>query len=297
MKVGSSIKMARLFSAKRQLIQLGFIREDKFVSFLIMEFAVAQINYRTVTVGFIESTVDHLTIISHQHLLAFSQPEATAWVVSGDQTVEKFALFSTTTLLTGYGRSILFCPDPCSVAQCSFNKGRRIINTICYSEKEITVLAANRLFRILAVATVDGFVHIHDAANGTALTKHDTKREVTDLIITATWGFVIAFSREEIFLFSVNGEFIKAHLIQIPIVKVFSHTTFSRFDFISFVTATNEIGVFDVLFPEAPTVFAKVESGVVSIVYIAHRRTFLVIGANGTVKLQLHSLNCISPRV
>jgi hypothetical protein len=293
MKIGSSIKIARLFCAKRQLIRVGFIREDKFVSFLIMEFGVAQINYRAVTVGSIEFSVDHLTVISHQHLLAFSRPESTVWIVRGDQTVEKFALFSTTTLLTGYGNSILFCPDPCSVAQCSFSKGRRIISTICYSEKEITVLAANRLFQILAVATIDGFVHIHDAANGTLLTKHDTKREVTDVIVTSTWGFVIAFSREEIFLFSVNGEFIKAHLVQIPIVKVFSHTTCSRCDFISFVTATNEIGVFDALFPEAPTVIAKVDSDVVSIVYIAHRRTFLVIGANGTVKLQPHSLDFI----
>jgi hypothetical protein len=160
------------------------------------------------------------------------------------------------------------------------------LTTVCYSEKDIVFLAANRVFQILAVATVDGFVRVYDVGSGTLLTTFETKRDIREILITNGWGFVVAISNEEIFLFSVNGEFIKSQVTHVQIVKAFTHVTAGRFDFVSFVTASNEIGVFEAMFPERMGIIGKAESEVASIIHIWKRRVFVVFLASGIVRMQ-----------
>jgi hypothetical protein len=146
------------------------------------------------------------------------------------------------------------------------------------------------MHQIVAFATVDGRVHINDAVTGGSLSVYDTEKEVYEVVITNCWGFVVAFSRQMLFIFSVNGEFLKTGALAMPATRVFPQSSASGFDFISFVTEDGEMGVIEGLFPEALTVVAKVGTGVVAVFYSSHHRAFVVVRADGTLALHPYCL-------
>jgi hypothetical protein len=224
--------------------------------------------------------------------VGYSPSESTVYVVRGDQTIEKFPVFLRTSIIVGYGRSFLFCLDSCSICQCSFGRKRREVTAICYIDKEIVCMAASRRFVILAFASGDGAISIYDVDKRALLTRYESNREILQVLVTQGWGFVVALSKEELFVFSVNGEIIRKHTLQVPIVKLFTHSNCAEFDFLSFQTTNREIGVFDAFYPGTPVIFAKMPAEVVNISYIAGYGLFLVILTDGTVKLQPHSIEC-----
>jgi hypothetical protein len=262
LRLTAPIRYAKLFVVKGDVATFGVIRGDMQATLIHMDINAVRPRHAVEAVGPLACRPDDLVIGAGQYIFCFSRAESKVVVVTETPRIKRFGLFSATRIIAGYGHSVLFCPDPCSVVLCSLVKGRPVLTTVCYSEKDIVLLATSRVFQILAVVTVDGFVRIYDAGNGTLLTNFETKQDIRVKFITHAWGFVVAISNQEIFLFSVNGEFIKSHVIDVQIVKAFAHMTVGGFDFMSFVTASNEIGVFEAMFPERMRIIGKTESEV-----------------------------------
>jgi hypothetical protein len=286
LKVSAPIQYAKLFIVKGEVATIGLICGDMQASFIHIDVNAACPRHAVEALGPLECRSDDLVVGAGQYMFCFSRAESKVVVVTEASRIKRFGLFSTTRIMAGYGRSILFCPDPSSVVLCSLVGASPVLTAVCYSEKDIVFLAANRVFQILAVATIDGFVRIYDMGNGALLTNFETKRDIHEILITQAWGFVVAFSDQEIFLFSVNGEFIKSQVTDVQIVKAFTHITMGRFDFLSFATAGNEIGVFEAMFPEGMQIIGKENSEIASIIHILRRRVFIVFLASGMVRLQ-----------
>jgi hypothetical protein len=221
--------------------------------------------------------------------LVYVPDESTVFRIA-DGHVDSFPLYSETNLFVAYDSAALFCPDRCTIARCKFRSPRPKVRPICYSETDIIILTAHPLHQIIAFATVDNRVHINDAVNGGSLSVYDTEREVYEIVITNCWGFVVAFSQEMLFIFSVNGDFLKTGTLAMPASRVFPQSSASGLDFISFVTADGEMGVLDGLFPEALTVVAKVGADVIAVFYSSHHRAFVVMRANGSLALHPYCL-------
>jgi hypothetical protein len=136
----------------------------------------------------------------------------------------------------------------------TYSHGKWAEMYICHSEIEICALAANRAHQILAFAAVNGSACIHGAQNGTVLMQYETKEEIDHLVVTDGWGFFLALSRAKAFVFSVNGVFIKSEKLPLPFSRIFSHSAFGHFDFISFITQSNEIGMFEALYLESQSI-------------------------------------------
>jgi hypothetical protein len=73
--------------------------------------------------------------------------------------------------------------------------------------------------------------------------------------------------------------------------------TEERFDFVSFATASNEIGVFEAMFPERMWKIGKTESEIASIIYILGRRVLIVFSESGMVTLQPWRVNFLELRL
>jgi hypothetical protein len=142
-----------------------------------------------------------------------------------------------------------------------------------YIDADIAGIAASFSFQSIAFATSEGFVHIRSARNGGPSSN-----------MIPSERFIIAFSSEQAFIFTINGEFVKSRVLPKPLLRAFAHSTFTGFDFLSFTRADDSIFVFDRMYPEKASLAVAGQAGIVKVVYDPYRNSLLTISETGFVR-------------
>jgi hypothetical protein len=281
-----SVELATLFGVKRSSAMLAVISKDGHFHLISLRWDSQSIiaNPRTHN-RIVESPNDTVVFASSRSIFIFSPTDSILFVVRSDGSIEQCPLFSETRLISAYGGSVLFCPDAFTISRAALPPGESETHVVCHSDQEIVAMRAHRSHQILAFATSEGLICVHDAQNGANLSTYATHKQITRIVITQIWGFVLAFSSHNVYLLSVNGEFIRSEHVPLRFAKLFSHSSSSGFDFISFVTETGDVGVFEAFYPGAPTILTKTDYPISGIIADEKHRRMIICGSNGRIRL------------
>jgi hypothetical protein len=275
------------FSIGHDRATYGFLLDSFEIMRLRIEMRPGGFFIESEAAGSIDCTPDdELTFISHGFFLAYSKSKS-ALIAVRENSSNQIPFFTETTLFVAYRGSVIFCPDRGSVCHCRFRRQGREVTPICFVDGTICALDANPAFRIVALATTDGTIFLFDFETGGELCRYESDKEISSVSISLLWGYVLVVSKQTLFLFSPNGELIKTTETHMPIAKLFPHSSRSGSDFWSFVSETNEIGMFEAFYPEQLLVIAKEPAGV-EVVRISHSPSqgwFLVAFTSGIVKI------------
>ena len=152
------------------------------------------------------------------------------------------------TTFTTFGDMWIFCRDSCDVWSCKRENFRPVFERICQTDYQITALAVNERYHSIVFATVDGKVHFH-TINGHEINTVEINEVAVKLLITDVWGFVVIVSDLKLFVYNVNGTFVKSHELQHPIVCWSPFSSHDGFDFIVFSDTSGHVGFFEVFYP------------------------------------------------
>jgi hypothetical protein len=226
---------------------------------------------------------------ARRRLLAYSRSASKAWKF-GRESLEKFGLWSQTSIFGSFGQNFVFVTgDGCISEVVLKRRGEGAVKNLLYCESEICCIAADSSFRLLAFGTVDNVIRIHDIDNGCLLGELNCQCRISKVFITAGWGFVLAVASGKLLLFSVNGEFIKAHETKRVFVKMFPISLTSKFDFMAFIDSEGNVGVFEVFYPEREIIIAR-SPKIVGLGYVPRCGLFILISESGMIRFVSHRL-------
>jgi hypothetical protein len=284
----NTIKYATLFPVRSAFVKLGIVSDDLHFYSVAWEYEERRLTYTRDLIGSIDCAVDDLVFSQSSVGCAYSRTESMLFFLREDDLTDTQHLFCPTCLFIPCGPAVLYSPDRFAVYRL-IGQGISSSTYLCHSERELLTMTASYCYQILALATVDGWVRIHDAKNGSLLNNYGTGVCLTQVLITDASGYVLALGQDMVYVFSVNGEFIKKERLTMPLVKAFGHTSLHKSDFVSFLSPTNEIGVFDPLFPSHQGIVLRVDFDVVEILYDAPHRMMVVCGTNGSIWIHAYS--------
>jgi hypothetical protein len=284
LNLGSPIIWAFLYPVNKPHMSFVYVTSDYTMTFAKAHFRDGQCEHEIQqSLQIPVQPADSLAFTHHSHVFAYCQARSRIFMAQGDKPMSEVAFHAQTSVFANYGGLIMFVKDQGCISRCSFKKSPPEATPVCYVTGQISVMAANASFQIVAFATRDGFVHIVDSNNGASLLDFDTESEVIEIVITTGWGFVIVLLQSHVLLFSVNGEFIKKWKPFFPIVKLFEHCSVDGFDFVSFVTPDDDIGLFEALYPEKQFFIARSQPGVIRVMYDSVHNLCIVFRSAGVV--------------
>jgi hypothetical protein len=285
--LSNTIKHATIFTVKPHLIKLGVVSDD-------LQFYSIGCDYQPQTlictcdlIGVIDCKRNDIVFSQSAVGYAYSRSESALFFLQEDDLTKTVPLFCPTPLFASCGRAILYSPDRFAIFRFVLRSESNVY--LCHSRTEIDSIAASQAHQIVALETIDGVVLIHDAKNGTQLGRYETGGPLAQVLVTDSWGFVLALRSRVAFVFSVNGEFIKKETLAVPVTRAFAHTSVHGSDFVSFLTASDEVGVFDALFPSAQTMLAKSQYQVVVVLYDPLHRMILACNTTGLIQVYAYS--------
>ncbi|OHT16200.1 hypothetical protein TRFO_13357 [Tritrichomonas foetus] len=262
-----------------------------------------------------------LTIFSSHHkIIAYSRRQASLHYFVSPTKIVNIPLYTEHPLFALLDDTLIFCRDECLICKMVFNtksiellanqaqnqspaqNHQNVQNTkshhagqnyiqnmhqniskICYAESKVTAIAASSVFKTVAFATLDGFLHVHDLLTNEELSKVNFGHHITNIVITANWGFVVGSSGDRIFVLNANGENILTQEYKFIIEKLFPFSNRAGFDFVAFETSDRQVGFIEVLCPGNPTTIRKCDSPTVKVTYDNLHRTFIVSQENGHI--------------
>lgn len=152
-----------------------------------------------------------------------------------------------------------------------------------YAETRITSLSASSNFTTIVYATIDGFIHIHDSTSSKEVAVYYVGCEITDLKISRNWGFISALSENMIYILSINGELITNYKFPFLIKKIFHFSIGGGFDYLMFQGNENQVGYFEVIYPNKWVPLKKFENPLISMSYDHLHRLFVIFEENGII--------------
>lgn len=291
--VNTPLKHVVCVSTTRDQMVLGLIHKNNGIQFITFNWQTNPIKFQKKLIGYFKSETDDLYFdkASH-HLAAYSQSQGKLFLVNESMSIQEVPFFAKSMLFASFSGMFLFATDKCTLSFCTFTaEGKAGIRQVCFVESEIIDIAVHQRLQIVALATLDERVHIYDVRSGECLGTHHTKKEIIQILVTSYWGFVIALARDEIFLYSQNGEFIKSHALDEVIDKAFSFTLTSGFDFLAYQNKNSEIVVFEAFYPENRLVVFKFAHDVLRVFYDHIHSNFVVVSKNGLIKVVSYNLS------
>jgi hypothetical protein len=186
-------------------------------------------------------------------------------------------VFTSSEVFYPIGEEVLFCPEGATVGAV----GRAGPRKICPARGRVARIAADRTFRIIALATVDGWVRVFDLATGSEVAGADLGGEARLLSITPKWGCVVAAVGDEVVVLTVNGQPIHREKMPFRIAQWWPFSSAADFDYVAFVTDARVVGTFQVLHPEKSQVFQEAKDDLVFIRFDPVAAAFLLLSQNG----------------
>jgi hypothetical protein len=283
-RIGQQVKSAVVYSLTATSFHFGFLCGERSVVFLKGDFSTGKLKHEMETIGLVPTDLDRCYWTDYRWLLAFTKSESRLRFIKPSKELVQYPLYCQSSLIARFGKGLVLCSERCCISIATFKSKVSTVTPVCYIDADIVVIAASFSFQIIAFATSDGFVHIRSARNGASILKYDPKREINHILITENWGFVIAFSSEQVFIFTVNGEFVKTRALSKPLLRAFAHSTFTGFDFVSLTTADESIFVFDPMYPEKGSLAVAGQAGIVKVVYDPYRNSLFTVSEAGFVR-------------
>ena len=286
-KLEADVRHVVRTSIEKTKVVLGIVQKSNRIYRVTFSFASSGCSSTLEDVGEFDSRCDDLYFGQTNHqVIAYSQSRSTLFVVSDAKVIQQIPFFAKSTIFASLGISLVFTTDKCTLSVCVFlPDGKCNVRHLCSATSEITDLAANPILQIVAFSTMDGVVHIYDVRSGECLGEHKTNKEITQVLVTQNWGFVVAICSDELFVYSQNGEFLKSQNLEEPISRAFPFALFSGFDFLAFQNKNMEIVVFEAFRPEKHLVASRCPYEVVIIMYDQYRSNFIVVSKKGIVKM------------
>jgi hypothetical protein len=260
----------------------GFVLDDFELVILRLDFRAPLMKMTLEMVGTFPCT-DSLVFIPSQDFLAYSVGTSTLIRVNEHNCCETVRLYVEAPLFAKADDIIVVCDRHGSLGALAFKAPT--VRLIAQVGAALVAVAASWRFRIVACAALDGVVLIFELETGAEIMNYQTKDDITLMAITPGWGFVLAVSREKVFLFTANGELVKVVGLTMEIAQMFVHQSLSGQDCMSFVSSTGEMGVFEAFYPEQLELIGKVKNGrkVMRICRNPFHRWFLVAYTDGSI--------------
>lgn len=193
---------------------------------------------------------DHITYYSENgNIIVFSRENHKIKILNDSKVKTCLDIFSESNLIAQIDDNILFCPDSSTVSCISEGK---LPNVLCHSYEQISLLSASSNFNIFVFSTIDCYIHVHSGINGKLVKEYKLQNEANKILITKKWGFIIAFTSKNIYLFDVNGTCLKNIELsdEYSIARWYTFSSREGFDYIIFENEFHNLYYFEAFYPE-----------------------------------------------
>lgn len=152
-------------------------------------------------------------------------------------------------LFCTFGEMWIFGREAGEIWQCRKENFKTVCEPICHARHRLTALAVNEKYQNMVFATADGSLHFH-MINGREIMEVPVMDLVTKIIITNVWGFVVAVSDSKLFVYNVNGTFVKSCELSYRIVCWSTFSSYDGFDYLVFADSSGRVRLMEVFYPD-----------------------------------------------
>jgi hypothetical protein len=221
-------------------------------------------------------------------LVGFVREKCQLTVVGVQKPIATFNVYADCAEIAPIGEDVYFCPDGASVAKISLRSGT--VRPLCPAFGRVARIAADTGFRIIAIATMDGIVHVCELLTGELVNSANVEGEAKLLVITPRWGYVIALVGGWVVVLNVDGVVLRMVEAAWPMSAWFPFVSPSDFDYVAFVTEDRKIGMFEPLQPASGWPFHEAQEPLVAVLFDRSCRAFVLISIGGIVSVIPHPL-------
>jgi hypothetical protein len=189
-------------------------------------------------------------------------------------------------LLVDMENSFIYSPDQFEIWSIKLTGEKKLR---LRSPSRIIAMAASHPFRSLVFTTIDRKVHFASLVRESEIISIDVpvvkEREITEkevpvvkegeiitidvpvvkereiiekdvpelidaILITPKWGFVVMHSRSNLFVYNVNGTFVKSSKLTSEILTWTTFSSFVGFDYVAFANEAGEVNYFEAYYPD-----------------------------------------------
>ena len=176
---------------------------------------------------------------------------------------------------------ILFCRDQTTIvlkSECGYT-------VLCQTEAPVRRLAVSPEFKMFAIATRDGNVSLYSLNKGALVNRMKVPGKVKVLVITTLLGFVVVFTKDHVFTFTVDGERVCDGVECPGVTQAYPFVGPNGVDFVAFETESHKVSCFDVFHPERCHVICEALISSVSVQFVAPLKAFVVLLRNGSLRV------------
>jgi hypothetical protein len=173
----------------------------------------------------------------------------------------------------------IYSPDQFEIWSIKFNGEKKLR---LRSTSRIIAMAARHPFRSLVFATIDRKVHFASLVRESEIIEKEVPELIDAILITPKWGFVVMHSRSNLFVYNVNGTFVKSSTLTSEILTWTTFSSFAALDHVAFANEAGEVNYFEVYYPDRLESLWKCRD-VIHISYQLYEGWFLAVTKYGIV--------------
>ena len=176
---------------------------------------------------------------------------------------------------------ILFCRDQTTIVL----KSECGCTILCQTEAPVRRLAVSPEFKMFATATRDGYVSLYSLNKGALVNRMKVPGKVKVLVITTLLGFVVVFTKDHVFTFTVDGERVCDGVECPGVAQAYPFVGPNGVDFVAFETGMHKVSCFDAFHPDRCQVICESLSSSVAVQFVAPLKAFVVLLRNGSLRV------------
>jgi hypothetical protein len=257
------------------------------------EFEIALTDWRTDTslskiqsLQNVEYSDELQIVVGENFLVGYDNGTMTVFKVAPDQhcIVHNFSLF--VTAMAAFGSSIIFVVDFHDIfiaPAATFPADRRLF--LSHTEA-ITRIVIDSTIGVVIVVTQHGKLRILSLLDGSSLGELDFNgRPVETVLVTENWHFILVESELKLYISTLRGTICKTQELFKPMVKATVFRTRNGHDYCAYVDSVGVLNVFEALYPDNATEFARLSDDIVALQYLRDQSFLLAVRKNGRVTI------------
>jgi hypothetical protein len=153
----------------------------------------------------------------------------------------------------------------------------------CVTRDYVTCIAVSEAFGIAVVGTKDGGIMSLMWGDGAFLWSATISRPPRRIVVTEGWGFILVEAANLLYLFSVNGRWLRTVEIGFQIACVATWKCERDFDFFGIADTAGMVRVFESFFMNVDAVLWEANKTVVALAYSAATSAVIVVTEDGEI--------------
>lgn len=232
---------------------------------------------------------------ANRYVLLFDKSRFEATLLKRGKLDHVVKIPSETELATCYDFGwVLYCLNRTSI----WLRTDAFLKALHHFSSPVRFAVPSPAFKICVVATLDGHVFVYSMNNESTVKTATFDEEITHVVITERFGFIVVFTQSTVNLLSVNGDLIKTVPFRFSVAKAFAFASFSDFDYVVVETEERELAVFEAFYPDKVVVLGQVDEDIVGVFYAQMKTAFIVIMKSGTINIipdtsKFINVNCV----